>query len=131
VRQRVFPSLCDPFDNAVDVQLRRKFFDLIETTPWLTWLLLTKRIGNAFAMLSDARSHDWLAGQDNVQIGATVVNQEEANRDIPKLLQLPANKRFLSMEPLLGPVDLIKTRALGRWNYGLFERGVDWVIVGG
>lgn len=141
-RQRVFPSLCDPFDNAVDVHLRRKFFDLIELTPWLTWLLLTKRIGNAFAMLSDARSHDWLAGQDNVWIGATVVNQEEADRDIPKLLALPARVRFLSMEPLLGPVDLRLQRPArdddrqdmdGWCSHITTAAGADikWVIVGG
>jgi protein gp37 len=43
---------------------------------------------------------------DNVWLGITVVNQAEADRDIPKLLAMPAAKRFLSMEPLLGPVDL-------------------------
>ena len=50
----------------------------------------------------------WLEGTPpaNVWIGATVVNQEEADRDIPKLLAVPAAKRFLSMEPLLGPVDV-------------------------
>ena len=42
----------------------------------------------------------------NVWIGATIVNQAEADRDIPKLLEVPARVRFLSMEPLLGPVDL-------------------------
>ncbi|HLF13217.1 MAG TPA: DUF5131 family protein [Gammaproteobacteria bacterium] len=42
----------------------------------------------------------------NVWLGATVVNQEEADRDIPKLLKVPAHVRFLSCEPLLGPVDL-------------------------
>jgi len=43
---------------------------------------------------------------ENVWLGATIVNQEEADRDIPKLLAVPAVKRFLSMEPLLGPVDI-------------------------
>ena len=47
VRRRVFPSVCDPFDNEVDPQLRAQFFTLIAGTPHLTWLLLTKRIGNA------------------------------------------------------------------------------------
>jgi len=37
-------------------------------------------------------------------MGISVVNREEADRDIPKLLQLPAGVRFLSMEPLLGAV---------------------------
>ena len=59
-----------------------------------------------FEKSRDARSHDWLMGRDNVWLGATIVNQEEAERDIPKLLQVPARVRFLSMEPLLGPVRL-------------------------
>jgi len=101
-------SLADVFDNEVPVQWRRDLFDLIELTPNLTWLLLTKRIGNVFAMVSEARSHDWLAGRNNVWLGATVVNQEEADRDIPKLLKIPAKVRFLSIEPMLGTIDLAK-----------------------
>ena len=80
-------------------------FDLIELKPNLNWLLLTKRIGNVFDMVSRTRPHDWLAGRDNVWLGATVVNQAEADRDIPKLLDVSARIRFLSMEPLLGSVD--------------------------
>jgi protein gp37 len=133
-RQRVFcASLADVFDNAVDPDWRRDLFDLIELTPNLNWLLLTKRIGNVFKMVSRARTHDWLLGRDNVWLGATVVNQEEADRDIPKLLAVPAQVRFLSMEPLLGPVSF----------EGLFANPdhpsdgtnaleeLDWVIVGG
>jgi protein gp37 len=56
---------------------------------------------------------DGLHVQPNVWLGATVVNQEEADRDIPKLLATPARVRFLSMEPLLGPVDL---RGAPRWR---------------
>lgn len=46
------------------------------------------------------------AARPNVWLGITVVNQEEADRDIPKLLALKAHRRFLRMEPLLGPIDL-------------------------
>lgn len=121
-RQRVFcASLADVFDNEVDPAWRRDLFDLIELTPNLDWLLLTKRIGNAARMVADARTHDWLAGRRNVMLGATIVSQVEADRDIPKLLAVPAARRFLSMEPLLGPVDL----DLG------YLAGLDWVIVGG
>lgn len=117
IRYRVFcASLADVFDNEVDPQWRADLFDLIAKTPNLDWLLLTKRIGNAKTMMADALHLQPEANRDgmiwplpNVWIGATIVNQEEADRDIPKLLQVPAAKRFLSMEPLLGPVDL------GRW----------------
>ena len=133
-RQRVFcASLADVFDNAVDPAWRRDLFDLIELTPDLDWLLLTKRIANVFRMVADARCHDWLAGRDNVWLGASIVNQEEADRDIPKLLAQPARVRFLSMEPLLGPVDLRGNlpveRAL-RWHRPMLSM-LDWIIVGG
>lgn len=89
----------------------------------------------------------WLAGAPppNVWLGATVVNQEEADRDIPKLLATPAAVRFLSIEPMLGPVDLrylqpgdppTEINALAG-THGVLRphRGecakVDWVIVGG
>lgn len=67
---------------------------------------------------------DWLAGKapPNVWLGATVVNQAEADRDLPKLYATPAHLRFLSMEPLLGPVDLALGSCCAR---------PDWVIVGG
>lgn len=112
-RQRVFcASLADVIDNEVPGQWRADLFSLIAATPYLDWLLLTKRIGNVKAML-DGLAH--LGTTDsvldrmplpNVWIGATICNQEEADRDIPKLLAVPAAKRFLSIEPLLGSVDL-------------------------
>jgi len=108
-RQRVFcASLADVFDTDVDVTWRRDLCDLIELTPNLNWLLLTKRIGNAFREIARVRSHDWIAGRDNVWLGITVVNQEEAERDIPKLLKTPAQVRFLSVEPMLGPIDIAR-----------------------
>lgn len=133
-RQRVFcASLADIFDNAVDPRWRAELFDLIDATPNLDWLLLTKRIGNVAAMLEDvaARQFDLErlhspAARDNVWLGATIVNQEEADRDIPKLLAMAARVRFLSMEPLLGPVDLDRVYLdlpHAEW--------IDWVIVGG
>lgn len=105
-RQRVFcASLADVFDNAVPREWRVDLLATIRATPNLIWLLLTKRIGNVTAMVSDC---GYPSLPPNVWLGATVVNQEEADRDIPKLLAAPARVRFLSMEPLLGPVDLTR-----------------------
>ncbi|WP_186121445.1 phage Gp37/Gp68 family protein [Burkholderia gladioli] len=103
-RQRVFcASLADVFDNAVPAAWRRDLAALIEATPALDWQLLTKRIGNAAAMLVDM----FPAGTpDHVWLGATVVNQAEADRDVPKLLATPARVRFLSIEPMLGYIDI-------------------------
>lgn len=112
----VFPSLCDPFDDEVSDTWRDDFFDLIEETPNLTWLLLTKRAGNASKMLPKA----WLqAPLHYVWMGATMVNQKEADRDLDKLRAIPAAKRFISHEPALGPV---------RWPT---LDGISQVIVGG
>ena len=144
-RQRVFcASLADVFDNAVDPQWRADLFALIAATPNLDWLLLTKRIGNVRGMLAElAHGNDPdLSPLDmmplpNVWLGATVVNQEEADRDIPKLLAVPAAKRFLSIEPMLGPM-LLPFERLREWNRMalLYQQEhavsrIDWVIVGG
>ena len=136
-RQRVFcASLADVFDNAVPGEWRADLFDLILRTPNLDWLLLTKRIGNVHGMLPPT-VNDFGSVYPNVWLGATIVNQEEADRDIPKLLQTPAAVRFLSMEPLLGPVALPFDR-LNEWNFLAVShqqphaaRSIDWVIVGG
>lgn len=128
-RQRVFcASLSDWLDNAVDAEWLIDLLALVRLTPDLDWLLLSKRIGIWRSRLEVAAeairarlSHAaepvvallrwierWLEGDApaNVWIGATVVNQIEADRDLHKLLWVPARVRFLSMEPLLGPVNL-------------------------
>lgn len=142
-RQRVFcASLADVFDNEVPQQWRYDLFNLILSTPSLDWLLLTKRIGNAARMIKDTLPASMKAlppecpvswPWPTVWIGATIVNQEEADRDIHKLLAVPAAKRFLSIEPMLGPIDLTRWLEMGGLNTdnGLSNRGLDWVIAGG
>ena len=138
IRYRVFcASLADVFDNKVDPDWRADLFRLISQTPHLDWLLLTKRISNAKSMIDRAMTDGHLrtAGAapwpwPNVWLGATIVNQEEADRDIQKLLKIPATVHFLSMEPLLGPVDL----AFTDYSDGMIVEkmhDIDWVIVGG
>lgn len=154
-RPKVFcASLADVFDNEVPEMWRCELWELIESTPNLDWLILTKRIGNARAMMSHMldRASGWTPPA-NFWLGATIVNQDEADRDIPKLLAVPAAKRFLSIEPLLGPVDLTPAylpcpnaadcmcsdfdtgsteccRQCDHTGIG-DEIGIDWVIVGG
>jgi len=115
VRHKVFcASLADVFDNKVPREWRADLWRLIAATPDLDWLLLTKRPQNAAQMIVDARRDVLGADVDdrhvqwpwpNVWLGTTVENQEEADRRIPHLLATPAAVRFLSCEPLLGPVD--------------------------
>lgn len=135
VRRRVFcASLADVFDNEVPTAWRVDLLRLIEATPHLDWLLLTKRIGNVDRLLDEAAP---LMAEVlrwpllNVWLGATVVNQAEADRDIPKLLATPAATRFVSYEPAVGPVDW--TRYLVPWNHAESRYGkrLDWIIVGG
>lgn len=147
-RQRVFcASLADVFDNAVDPQWRADLFDLIRVTPKLDWLLLTKRVGNVAEMVETAGG--WPA---NAQLGITVCNQKEAERDIPKALatktQFNIGVVFLSMEPLLGPVNIFSIDVNGGHaqiypltgttgcedddgNPAPDLPAIDWVIVGG
>lgn len=135
-------SMCDVFDNEVPQEWRERLWVLIEATPHLRWQILTKRIGNAAGMLP----HWWGDGRfpSNVGVMATVVNQQEADRDIPKLLILKAARRVpwvgLSIEPMLGPVNLCNVagrvvRMPEEHNHFDALRaengGVDWVICGG
>lgn len=149
-RRRVFcASLADVFDNEVDPAWRAELFALIANTPNLDWLLLTKRIGNVASMIA-APGMQKCGLPPNVWLGATICNQAEADRDIPKLLATPASVRFLSIEPMLGQVDLyaaipcdhetgIQCPDTGAWECSRCERqtavehleGLDWVICGG
>lgn len=126
-RQRVFcASLADIFDNQVPEEWRNDFWQLVRDTPNLDWLLLTKRPQNIAKMVPD----DWGNGYPNVWLGATVENQTEADRRIPVLLQVPAIIRFLSMEPLLGPVDISIYLYTG-WTEPPYDDIVHWIITGG
>lgn len=103
IRYRVFcASLADVFDNQVPDEWRADLWALIAATPNLDWLLLTKRPQNIKKMLPA----DWGDGYLNVWLGTTVENRDESYKRIPHLLRAPAFVRFLSMEPLLGAVDL-------------------------
>lgn len=114
-RRRVFcASLADVFDNEAPPWWRGELWSLVKATPHLDWLILTKRVGNVRGMAPAEGL------PPNVWLGATMVNQAEYDRDVRKLLAVDASVRFLSVEPMLGPI-----RA---WpSIGAF----DWVIVGG
>jgi protein gp37 len=125
-------SLADVFDNEVPQEWRDRLWAVMKATPALTWQIVTKRIGNAKKMLPA----DWGDGYPNVWLLATVVNQEELNRDLPKLLTTPATIHGLSVEPLLAPIDLAKAADINPETAHLWldtDRvyGLDWVIVGG
>lgn len=120
-RQRVFcHSLADFFDNKVPTSWRNDLFQLIRDTPNLDWLVLTKRVGNISRMLPP----DWHLGYPNVWLGDTACNQAEADRDLSEFLAIPAAIHFVSIEPMLGAMDI------SRWLRRNAIR-LDWVILGG
>ncbi|WP_257814179.1 DUF5131 family protein [Burkholderia glumae] len=123
-RRRVFcASMADVFENRPDlVGERLRLLELIEQTPNLDWLLLTKRIHLVHKQLP--KGYDF---PSNVWLGATVENQASARKRIKYLLEFTSPAvRFLSCEPLLGPLDL--SEYLVRGDNGM---RVDWVIAGG
>lgn len=108
-------SMADVFEDRPDLdEHRARLWKLIDDTPHLIWQLLTKRPENVLTMTT------WSEFPRNVWIGTTVEDQRRADERIPVLRSIPAAVRFLSCEPLLGPLDL--SHHLG---------GIGWVIVGG
>ncbi|ABW33154.1 DUF5131 family protein [Acaryochloris marina] len=109
-------SLADVFEDRDDlIDWRLDLFDtVIDKTPNLTWLLLTKRIDMAVLFLT------WVRVPPNVWLGHSICTQRESDVVIPKLakLQHKVGGIFLSCEPLLEPLDL-----------GALP--VNWVIIGG
>lgn len=121
-RPRVFcASLADVFDNQVPDLWREELWTLLRETPNLRWMLLTKRIGNAFKMLPP----DWGDGYPHVGIMATLANQAEWNRDFYKLMDVPAAWHGVSAEPLLGDI------AMGDGESRDHRRKLAWMITGG
>lgn len=116
-------SLCDVFEDRADLEApRRMLGTLIEQTPNLLWLLLTKRPENAERMRREMWGlyNDW---PENVWLGCTAENQETWHRRIPHLLSVPAAGRFVSCEPLLGHIEIASFRE--------HKHTLDWVIAGG
>lgn len=126
VRRRVFcASMADVFEDRPELgEHRERLWTLIEATPWLDWLLLTKRPQNVLGMVPAQwlrerwtpsglpfapmfADREWSGlWPRNVWVGTTVEDQQRADERIPHLLAVPAPVRFLSCEPLLGGVRL-------------------------
>lgn len=146
VRPRVFcASLADWLDEEVPVDWFIDLLALIDETPHLDWLLLTKRPENFEGRMGGVQSAldlygGWVDGVPpaNVWVGTSVEDQVRAEARIPALLRIPAAVRFLSCEPLLGPVDLDKVREMPETHAAAFSgpgphnvKMLHWVICGG
>lgn len=136
--KRVFVnSMSDLFHKDVPDDYIAQVFAIMALAPEITFQILTKRHGRMRSLLN-SEAHWRRVGVGgvrvlpNVWLGVSVEDQQRADLRIPALLDTPAAVRWLSCEPLLGPVDL--GAAFGT-NYGgdprEDETGVDWVVVGG
>lgn len=138
-RHRVFcASTADVFEDRADLdEMRTRLFMLIEETQHLDWLLLTKRPHVA------RRYADFFRALPNAWIGASVEDQDATHR-LEILRQIPARVRFVSMEPLLGWVDIRWALGACSCNVPAWEGAgqhapscpatqprIDWVILGG
>lgn len=168
--RRVFVnSMSDLFHDQVPDEYIARVFAIMALAPQHTFQVLTKRHGRMRALLSNplfwhlvaeqGRAHHIGDGQGwvrvgamlggkplpNVWLGVSAEDQKWADIRIPALLETPAAVRFISAEPLLGPIDLRRAvRTLGsERGHGLTAsyvhaggccdrfHGIDWVIVGG
>jgi len=117
VRRKVFcASLADWLDNKVPQEWRQDLAALIKVTPHLDWLLLTKRIENYDGL------SPWRGTPQNVWLGVTCEDQHYYSRRWHILADIPAEVRFISYEPALGPLNM----------GSCYGAGIpDWVICGG
>ncbi|MEU5938653.1 phage Gp37/Gp68 family protein [Micromonospora sp. NPDC047548] len=147
--RRVFVnSMSDLFHDQVPTEYIAEVFAVMAAAHQHTFQLLTKRHGRMRALLNDPEFRtlvqcesptlghegiDITAGNPwdtwplrNVWLGVSVEDQKRAGLRVPALIDTPAAVRWLSCEPLLGPVDLDLTD-----KDALVDGGIDWVVVGG
>jgi protein gp37 len=158
--RRIFVnSMSDLFHAGVPDEYIATVFAVMAATPQHTYQVLTKRHARMRALLGDARFVDLVADQvteqgrpalaqwplPHVWMGVSVESQRWADIRVPELLGTPAAVRFLSCEPLLGPLDLSRWLGLERydsfgWGHEMLAAlagrvgpaaGLHWVIAGG
>lgn len=144
-KPRVYAIWNDLFHEDVPDDFRDKAFAIMALAPQHTFLILTKRpeqMRQYFYNIGGTQRRDWVASQacrikdttripsfdwplPNVYLGVTAENQEQADERIPILFEIPASKRFVSIEPMLEAIDL--RRFMGLNFYAI----PDWIILGG
>jgi protein gp37 len=148
-RRRIFSlSLGDWLDDEVDIEWLAEMLDTIRQCPDVTWILCTKRPEDFFDRMDEVmeleeevtqeqldsgkhtNSHNWILEWTrnenvpaNIILLTSVENQATADKRIPELLKIPAACRGLSLEPLLGHVDLS--------GHIFSSSAINWLIIGG
>lgn len=148
---RVFiNSMSDWLDAAVPIEWLTDLLATLDRFPNQHFLLLTKRphlwrerlekVAAGTSGMGPQIAREWLRGfaPKHLWIGTTVEDQTRADERIPALLQIPAQVRFLSCEPLLGPVNIFgddgaidKAEQTGLLDHTPLGRRIHWVIAGG
>lgn len=143
--QKIFVnSMSDLFHEKVPFEFIDKVMTVMFQNPKHTFQVLTKRAKRADeyyeyrALKFDGTEleDNTVVLPDNLWLGVSVEDQKTANERIPILMNIPAAVRFISAEPLLGPINLISCEAYSVKNTKLFGRKqfirkLDWVICGG
>ncbi|MCA0025512.1 MULTISPECIES: phage Gp37/Gp68 family protein [unclassified Mesorhizobium] len=149
-------SMTDLFADFVPDEWIDRMFAVMARSRHHTFQVLTKRAARMRAYLARFKpdGQGWITpnGEDgyqsrapldpkrwplpNVWLGVSAERQQEADERIPELLATPAAIRFVSAEPLLGPIDFYETSAAmpvegHSWKNGPILQGVDWIIAGG
>ena len=145
--------------GGVPVEWRAEMLDTIRRCDRVEWILCTKRIGDWWARITEVIEHveggkiedigdrfpetelgdwlnEWTGGNapKNVTLVTSIENQEQADKRIPALLRIPAARRGLSLEPLLGPVNVNRVGILQNRIHvldGIGGPDIDWLIIGG
>lgn len=141
--RRIFvQSMGDLFHEDISFEIVEEIFSIMKEAERHTFMVLTKRPDRMYQFLDWylERSSDESVGlkhemPSNIWLGVTAENQAMANKRIPILLQIPAEKRFVSVEPMLGKVNLgfwVQAEHPDNEGYGVNTiKCLDWVICGG
>lgn len=140
-------SMGDLFHDTVLFSHIDDVMQVIFTNPQHIFIVLTKRperMAEYFAYLNtEMKDYGGYEAAKNLWLGVTAENQQRANQRIPVLLKIPAAKRFVSIEPMLGHIYLFESEDDFSYNYldgsrfcagmnePIIDTKLDWVIVGG
>jgi len=120
--QRIFVcSMSDLFSKKVPDSWIRRVFSVMIANAHHTYLVLTKR-ANRMKNFLTMHEGDQYKHWPHIWLGVTAENQAYANYRIRKLIQVPAVNRFVSVEPMLGPIDMEPELDSGK---------IHWVVCGG
>jgi len=132
-------SMSDLFHEKIDDKFIFEVFTIMWISPLHIFQILTKRPQRMCELLNfwlkrreEIEKSSWFIPSPNVWLGVSVENQETADERIPWLLKTPAAVKFVSAEPLLGPINL--RHSINRNNFGPYEwdltHRINWVICG-